>query len=233
MTVVPTVEVLLFARLREVAGTGSLTVELPVAATARAAWEAAVRCRPALAGGASALRVAVNERYATWETTLQSGDVVAFLPPVAGGSTADVHVLLTADRLDPRACEALVRTDADGAVCTFTGVVRDHVGGEAVTAIVYEAYAAMAEGEICRIAREVLAATGATAVAVHHRVGELAVGEASVVVSASAAHRAEAFDACRRTIDAVKERAPIWKHERRRGGAVWVGDGAAAPGGEG
>ena len=222
MAVALRVEVLLFAHLREVAGRRSLAVEVAGGATARDAWEAAVDEIPRLAGTEPSLRVAVNEGYASWDAPLRDGDVVAFLPPVAGGSGGRVHVLITPDVLDASACEALVRTDADGAVCTFTGTVRDHADGRAVTAIEYEAYEDMARAELERIGEEVLAATGATALALYHRTGELSIGEASVVVSASAAHRAEAFDACRRAIDTLKERAPIWKREWGDGGAVWV-----------
>lgn len=222
MAVAVRVEVLLFARLRELAGRRSVHVEVPGGGTARDAWEAAVDEVPRLAGADSSLRVAVNEGYATWDSALRDGDVVAFLPPVAGGSGPRVHVLVTADELDPRACEELVRTDADGAVCTFIGTVRDNADGRSVTAIEYEAYEDMARAELARIGDEVLVATGASALAMHHRVGELTIGEASVVVSASAPHRAEAFDACRHAIDALKERAPIWKREWGEGGAVWV-----------
>jgi molybdopterin converting factor subunit 1 len=226
MAVALRVEVLLFARLRELAGQRSVRVEVPVGGTARAAWEAAVDHAPSLAGAESAIRVAVNEGYASWDAPLQDGDTVAFLPPVAGGSSERVHVLVTRSPLDARTCEALVRTDADGAVCSFTGVVRDHADGRSVTAIEYEAYEEMTQSELRRIGDEVLEATGATALALHHRIGELGVGEASVVVSASAAHRAEAFDACRQAIDTLKARAPIWKRELGDGGAVWVDEAA-------
>jgi molybdopterin converting factor subunit 1 len=226
MAVAVRVEVLLFARLRELAGQRSVQVEVPVGGTARAAWEAAVDHAPSLAGADSQIRVAVNEGYASWDAPLHDGDTVAFLPPVAGGSAERLNVLVTRAPLDARRCEELVRSDADGAVCTFTGVVRDHAEGRAVTAIEYEAYEEMAEAELRRIGEEVLAATGATAVALHHRIGELSVGEASVVVSASAAHRAESFDACRRAIDTLKARAPIWKREWGEGGAVWVDEAA-------
>lgn len=228
MAVALRIEVLLFARLRELTGERALHVEVPVGGTARAAWEAAVDAAPALAGAESAIRVAVNEGYASWDAQLEDGDIVAFLPPVAGGVSDRIHVLVTPSPLDVRACEALVRTDADGAVCTFTGAVRDHADGRRVTAIEYEAYVEMAEPELRRIGEEVLEATGATALALHHRIGELRVGDASVVVSASAPHRAQAFDACRRAIDTLKERAPIWKREWGDGGAVWVDEAARA-----
>jgi molybdopterin synthase catalytic subunit len=167
--------------------------------------------------------VAVNEEYASWDRPVQAGDAVAFIPPVAGGAPEPaVHVRLTTDPLDSAAAEALVRTDADGAVCTFTGVVRNHAEGRAVDHLEYEAYPEMAEPQMRRVGEEALRRTGATAVVLWHRTGSLAIGEASVVVSASAPHRAEAFEACRYAIDTLKAEVPIWKKEHGDGGAVWV-----------
>jgi len=215
------VHVLLFARLRELAGRRDLDVDLAPGATARDAWDAAVACVPRLAGADPGVRVAVNEAYTEWDQPVGDGDAVAFIPPVAGG-VASVHVRLTADTLDARALEELVRTDADGALCTFTGVVRDNAEGRAVERMEYEAYAAMAEAEMRRIGEEALRRSGATAIAIEHRTGSLVIGEASVVVSVSAAHRQAAFEACRWAMDTLKAEVPIWKKEFGEGGAVWV-----------
>jgi molybdopterin synthase catalytic subunit len=222
------VEVLLFARLREVVGDSSVTLSVPfggssAALCARDVWHALVAAHPRLAGADSGLRVAVNQSYAAWDSPVASGDVVAFIPPVAGGSgRPGVHVWLTSDPLDPRAVESLVRTDEDGAVCTFVGVVRNHAEGHPVTHMDYEAYPGMAEAEMTRIALDALQRFGATAIAAVHRLGRLMVGDASVVVSASAHHRAAAFDACRHTMDTLKAEAPIWKKEHGPDGAEWV-----------
>jgi molybdopterin synthase catalytic subunit len=223
------VEVLLFAGLRELAGRRSLDVELAEPALARDAWTALTAACPRLNGSEHALRVAVNESYASWEAPLRDGDVVAFIPPVAGGAADPgglVHVRMTTEMLDARALEAMVRTDADGAVCTFTGVVRDHADGRRVERLEYEAYGGMAEAELRRIAEETLRRFGATAIAVEHRTGQLGIGEASVVVSVSAPHRAEAFDACRWAMDTLKAEVPIWKKEFGEDGAVWVDEAA-------
>jgi molybdopterin converting factor subunit 1 len=226
MAVALSVQVLLFARLRELAAVRSLEVGVPAGATVRDVWDAAVARHERLRGADAGVRVAVNEGYGSWDDAVRSGDSVAFIPPVAGGAPAaagpGVHVLLTADRLDPAAAEALVRTDADGGVCTFTGVVRNHAEGRAVERLEYEAYPEMAEPQMRRVGEEALRRTGATAVALWHRTGTLEIGEASVVVSASAPHRAEAFEACRYAIDTLKAEVPIWKKEHGEGGAVWV-----------
>jgi MoaE-MoaD fusion protein len=231
VTVAVRVEVLLFARLRELARERTLTLTVPAGATVRGVWEAAVEGHPRLAGADAGVRVAVNEEYAGWHDEVRPGDRVAFIPPVAGGSAdaggsgsgrPGVHVLLTSEPLDVTAAEALVRTDADGAVCTFTGVVRNHAEGRAVERLEYEAYPEMAKPQMRRVGEEALRQTGATAVALWHRTGTLEIGEASVVVSASAPHRAEAFAACRYAIDTLKADVPIWKKEHGEGGAVWV-----------
>src|SRR5690348_561258 len=99
MAVALRVEVLLFARLRELAGRRSVHVEVAAGGTARDAWDAAVDEVPTLAGAEATLRVAVNEGYASWGSSLRDGDVVAFLPPVAGGSAERIHVLVTPDVL--------------------------------------------------------------------------------------------------------------------------------------
>lgn len=228
MTVALRVEVLLFARLREMAGCASLSMSVAstgarAQATARDVWDALCSEHPRLHGADAGLRVAVNQAYGDWDAVVGEGDTVAFIPPVAGGSgRPGVHVWLTAEPLDARAVEALVRTDEDGAVCTFTGVVRNHAEGHTVTHLEYEAYPGMAEERIRAVAADALQRFGATAVAAVHRTGTLQIGEASVVVAASAHHRAAAFEACRHTIDALKADAPIWKKEHGPDGAVWV-----------
>jgi molybdopterin synthase catalytic subunit len=122
--------------------------------------------------------------------------------------------------IDPRALERAVAGDACGAVVTFVGAVRrDAADGRAVTGMWYEAYAPMALALFQEIAREARARFGAGRIAIVHRIGELAVGEASVAVAAAAAHRSAAFAACEYCIDQLKRRAPIWKRERYADGA--------------
>lgn len=122
-----------------------------------------------------------------------------------------------------------VRAPDRGAIATFAGLVRDHHAGRTVTALSYSAYPPMAEAVCGEIVAEAEARFGAR-VAVRHRVGDLVVGDTAVLVVAAAAHRGDAFDAVRWTIDAVKARVPIWKRERYAdGGEAWVDP--TAPGG--
>ena len=132
------------------------------------------------------------------------------------------HFLLTTDPLDDQAVTQIVATGGAGGVVTFVGRVRDSSHGRAVNKLEYEAYPEMVEKVFEQIAAEALAKFGVIDVAIHHRIGSLAVGEASVVVAVSAAHRGEAFDACRFAIDRLKQIAPIWKKEHSPEGAVWV-----------
>ena len=121
-------------------------------------------------------------------------------------------------------------TGACGAVATFVGLVRDHNAGREVLWLDYEALrAARAARSFERIAAEARERWPAVRLAIHHRVGRLAIGEASVVIAAASPHRAEAFAACRYAIERVKQIAPIWKHEHFEGGEVWVEGATADP----
>lgn len=125
--------------------------------------------------------------------------------------------------IDPLALQAAVATQADGGVVTFTGVVRERSDeGRPVSGLAYEAYAEMAVAEFETIAAEARERFGDVRLGIVHRVGELAIGDIAVCVCAASAHRAQAFDACRYAIDAVKARAAIWKKERYVGAeAQW------------
>jgi molybdopterin synthase catalytic subunit len=134
--------------------------------------------------------------------------------------------LLVEGPLDPAAVEAEVRTPAAGAVVVFVGTAREEHHGKRVRKLFYEAYAAMAEKRLAAICEEVRAKHGALRVAIRHRIGDCPVGEASVVVAVSAAHRGPAFDACRAVMEEVKVSAPLWKKEYYDDGSEWVGQGS-------
>ena len=134
----------------------------------------------------------------------------------------------------PLDVEAVVGQVADpdgrhGAVVMFVGVVRGHDAGRRVTGLEYEAYEPLALRAFERIDGEVTAQWPTVWLAIRHRVGSLHVGEASVVIAAASAHRAEAFAACRYAIERIKQIAPIWKRERFEGGEVWVEGAMADP----
>ena len=143
--------------------------------------------------------------------------------------------LVTDTALDPA---ALIDTVTDrlagapasaGAVASFLGTVRNENRGRRVERLEYEAYAPLALKAFERIASEADERWPDTVLAVHHRVGVLAIGEASVAIAAASPHRADAFAACRYAIERIKQIAPIWKHEFFEGGDVWIEGATADP----
>ena len=213
-----TVTVRLFAVLRERAGRDALELELDDGATVVDAL-AALSAAPALADVLPRLDVvmAVNRAYAARGTALAPGDELALIPPVSGGAPAEaVHARVTAEPLllDPLA-RSVVR-DGAGAVVSFQGITR------AVERLDYEAYEEMASERIAAILAACVASHGLEAAAAEHRVGPVPLGEPSVIVAVSAAHRDAAFAGAREAIDRIKAEAPIWKREIEGGEGRWV-----------
>jgi molybdopterin synthase catalytic subunit len=136
---------------------------------------------------------------------------------------------ITESVLDVAALARLVEGPGHGAVVTFLGLVRDHNQGRRVTHLVYEAYEPMAVKALDRIGREAAERWPSVALAVHHRTGRLAIGEASVAIAAAAPHRVDAFAACRYAIERIKQIVPIWKHEYFEGGDTWIEGATADP----
>ena len=217
------VEVLYFAILRERAGCARETLELPDGADVSVARAAVAERHPEIAALLSRVHVAVNRTQAPDAQRLADGDEVALLPPVAGGAGPRKIAILDRPLLVEETVEAVSGPNRGGVV-TFTGVVRrqgHHLPD--VVRLEYEAYAEMAEEVLADIAEEIEREWPGTAVAIHHRVGTLAVGEIAVAITAASAHRAPAFEACRAAIDRLKERAPIWKKEVGESGEAWLG----------
>ena len=186
------------------------------------------RARRATCGRSSAsatspagLAYAVNREYVGRETLLTDGDEVAIIPPVSGGA-----FVLSAEPLDVERVVAEAASDDAGAVATFIGTVRRQSRGREVVRLEYEAFEEMAEPMLRRLADELTAKHGLCEVAIHHRVGPVDIGEASVVIAVSAPHRAAALDACRDAIDTLKETIPLWKKEIYADGEEWIGRGS-------
>lgn len=132
-------------------------------------------------------------------------------------------VRVSESALDPAALLAAVSDPTAGAVVSFLGIVRDHSPGKSgVTHLVYEAYLELVEAKIAELVESARANWPLIVVAVEHRVGRVDVGEASVAVVVSSAHRTDAFAAARYLIDELKAKAPIWKQEHSEGGAEWI-----------
>jgi molybdopterin synthase catalytic subunit len=141
-----------------------------------------------------------------------------------------VLVAIGPGKLDvERIAAALDRSGADGAVVTFVGLVRDHNAGRRVLYLEYEAYEPLALKSFERILQESRERWPSARLALHHRVGRIEIGEASIVIVARSPHRAEAYAACRFAIERVKQIAPIWKREFFDGGDVWIEGATANP----
>lgn len=138
---------------------------------------------------------------------------------------------VTTAPLDLQALIAALSGDGsrDGAVTAFVGLVREQNQGRRVSFLEYEAYEPLAVRALTRIVDEVRESWPDTRLAVQHRIGRLELGEASIIIVAASAHRANAFAACRYTIERVKQIVPIWKHEHFEGGDVWLEGATADP----
>ena len=135
---------------------------------------------------------------------------------------AEVSALISDEPLDRAALEAFVTSTADGAVVTFEGVIRDHDHGSGVSALDYEAHPD-AEAFLREVCTEIAAESGVR-VAAAHRIGHLVVGDVALIASVAAPHRADAFAACARLVDLIKQRVPIWKRQHLDDGvSEWVG----------
>lgn len=207
------VTVRLFAGLRERAGWSQRDFE---AATVADVWRALE-----LGDEPSGLLYAVNKEYATPDRALADGDEVALIPPVSGGA-----FLLSDDPLSLDRAVDEVRNEQAGAIATFTGTTRITSRDRTVTHLDYEAYEGMAEQVMAEIAEGLRARYELSAVAIHHRVGRVGIGETSVVIAVSAPHRQDALAACKDAIDELKERVPLWKKEVYAGGEEWIGRGS-------
>ncbi len=208
------VTVRLFAGLRERAGRSR--VELENVARVDDVW-------PALGLGEEpdGLLYAVNREYVERGHELADGDEVALIPPVSGGACRIVE-----GPLDLGAAVAEVAGEDAGAIASFVGTVRRRSRGRDVVHLEYEAYEEMAEAMLERLAADLTARHGLCAVAIHHRVGRVEIGEPSVAIAVSAPHRAAALAACREAIDTLKQTIPLWKKEVYVGGEEWIGRGS-------
>ena len=206
----------LFAGLRERAGAGERELELAEGSRVGDVWAALD-----LGDEPPGLLYAANQAYVPRERELAEGDEVALIPPVSGGAFR-----ITDGPLSLEAAVAEVTDDAIGAVATFTGVVRRESRGRRVLHLEYEVYREMAEDVMGQIAARLQEEHEIRAVAIHHRVGRVEVGEPSVVIAVSAPHRSAALAACAEAINTLKESVPIWKKEVYEGGEEWLGRGS-------
>ena len=222
------VRVLFFGRLKDIVGKSEDDAELSDGARVEDLFARYGRNFPELGQFRSSVVASVNQEFAEWRATLASGDEVAFLPPVSGGSIpagAEIEENLLAlirKPIETTEIVAQLKSPYDGAVVVFEGIVRNHSGNRSTLYLEYEAYEAMALAKMREIGGQMREKFTIRQFAMIHRLGRLEIGETAVLIAVTSAHRAAAFDACRFGIDTLKRNVPIWKKEFFRDGAVWA-----------
>jgi len=223
------VHVLFFGVLKDLTGRSSEALTLPERATAGSVLDHYEQQFSSLKGSLSSIAISINQQYARRDDALRSGDEVALLPPVSGGSSDDEFLVkLVRERIVPHELVPALERPEDGAIVIFDGVVRNHSRGRRTLYLEYEAYESMAIEQLRRLAAEGKERFAIRNVAIVHRLGRIEIGESSVLIAVFSAHRAAAFEACRWLIDTLKRTVPIWKKEYFEDGAVWA-DGEPFP----
>lgn len=222
------VNILLFATLKERAGKSRLMLDIPddnptILAVRRALTEA----YPEMDVNVELAIVALNQEFAVDTDIVRAGDEIAFFPPVSGGNHPDIFQLADSP-IDHDAVIAHITTPETGAVCLFSGMVRGKTDKSGhlphTTQLEYEAYEPMALAKMRQVADEIRSRwSGVLGIAIIQRVGVLNVGENTVLIACSSAHRDDGcFEAARYGIDRLKEIVPVWKKEIGTDGAVWI-----------
>jgi molybdopterin synthase catalytic subunit/molybdopterin converting factor small subunit len=232
------VRTLFFGMLKDLAGRGGDSLNMPENATLGDVVTHYEELIPRLGELAASIAMSINQEFAGPDSKLKDGDEIAFLPPVSGGlqERDREHIArrsyssIVRERIDTQAVLAELKQPSDGAAVVFEGVVRDNTRGRRTLYLDYEAYEVMALKQMDALAGQALEQFPIHDVAVVHRLGRLEIGETSVLIVVASAHRAAAFDACRWLIDTLKHTVPIWKKEYFEDGAVWA-DGEPFPSG--
>jgi molybdopterin converting factor subunit 1 len=219
------VRVLFFGQLKEIVGLAAEDAGLSEGARVEDLFERYARRFPKLAEFRGSVAPSVNQEYAEWRAPLAAGDEVAFLPPVSGGQGTTIQedvFQLVRQPIQPSKLLENMKASEDGALVVFDGFVRNNFKGNRTLYLEYEAYETMALGKMREIGAQIRDKFPIHRVAIIHRLGRLEIGETSVWIAVSSAHRSAAFDACRYAIDTLKRAVPIWKKEFFAGGAIWA-----------
>lgn len=217
--------------MKDIVGAREMPIELPDGSTVEDVLRAVERQFPRIAEYRGITLTAVNEEYVGHAARVADGDEVAIFPPVSGGSTEapqstiererELYAITTA-RIDAQQIARSLQRGEDGAVCVFEGIVRNNSKGKRTRYLVYEAYETMALRKMEEIGMFVRQAWDVDGVALIHRLGHMDIGETSVAIIVTSAHRRAAFDACEYAIDRLKKVVPIWKKEFFEDGEVWI-----------
>jgi MoaE-MoaD fusion protein len=215
------IRVLFFGLTRDLTGFGEERLELPEGGHLEDLWRRYESRFPEFAEVLPSLVTAVNQEIAGRAQPLRDGDEVAFLPPVSGGATEDFYVV-TREAIHAYHLARQMKAPEDGAVAVFEGIVRNQSHGRKTLYLEYEAYEPMAVSKMKEIGDTVKEKFAIDRVGMIHRVGRLEIGETSVAIIVTSAHRRAAFEACHFAIDRLKQIVPIWKKEFFEDGAVWA-----------
>ncbi len=228
------VRVLFFARLKELTGQEMIEFEIESFSRISDLWALLCKRFPELEMIGNTVIFSRNQEYAGMQTEIHEGDELAIFPPVSGGLDTSpayppnaagdviqiVYESIAVELLTGRLCQP-----ADGAVVVFSGIVRNHTGDRRTLFLEYEGYVPMALSKMEEIARTVRQRWTINRVGIVHRLGRLQIGEISVVIIVTSAHRKAAFEACQYAIDTLKRIVPIWKKEYYEDGEGWIEEG--------
>ena len=222
------ITVLLFATLKDRAGANQLKLTLPIGSSLIDLRNVLAANYPALAESLPTAVAAINQEFAFGTESIREGDEVAFFPPVSGGQAWPEIYRVAGEPIDLNALTQAITSPATGAVCLFSGAVRGetNASGELIrtSLLKYEAYESMALAKMKQVAAEIRARWPLVqGIAIVQRVGQLEVGEPTVLIACAAAHRDQGcFEAARYGIDRLKEIVPVWKKEIGPDGSAWV-----------
>src|SRR6267154_58796 len=229
------VKVLFFGQLKDITGRAEEQLDVAEGSRLSTVFDHYAGRFPRVGAMAASIVLARNQEFADASAAVADGDEIAFLPPVSGGAAPELAIYthqiadsnahffaLTRQPIDTREVITRLLRGEDGAVVTFEGVVRNNSNGRSTRYLDYECYESMAIKTMAEIGRAIAAAYPIDRIALVHRLGRLEIGEASVAVIVTAAHRKAAFEAALEGINRLKRIVPIWKKEHFADGEIWV-----------
>ncbi|MBZ5525899.1 MAG: molybdenum cofactor biosynthesis protein MoaE [Acidobacteriia bacterium] len=233
------IQVLLFGQLKDIAGRPEETIDLPAGSTLGDLVARYAGLFPKFKALAGSIACSVNQEYAPVSTVLSENDEVGLLPPVSGGMGGTIsgravvlqrsaHCQIVKTPIAAQPVADALKAPEDGATVVFEGIVRNNTRGRPTRYLDYECYESMAISEMEKLSQQALEQFKVRDIRLIHRLGRMEIGETSVLIVVSSAHRGAAFEACRWVIDMLKKTVPIWKKEYFEDGAVWA-DGEPFP----
>ena len=218
------VKVLFFGAARDAAGRSDIELSVDSARQSSEVFADILNEYPELRRFGNSLLFAVNQQYVRGSVPLKDGDELAVFPPVSGGGGETRHDFfeLTTEAIDVGAVARRIVLPECGATVTLDGYAREWTRGRQTSHLFYEAYAPMALKELARLGEQAHQQFEIAHIGIVHRIGQLEIGETSVVIAVSAPHRHAAFAACEWAIKELKRTVPIWKKEVFADGEVWV-----------